>query len=110
MTYLYIFGAAFAVYYFRRYWLTPWARYVSHSSTKRNDNFLTVKHVAWYPPFLDQEVTYHNFRGDWANVSTGNVPWGASYKHEFHQLALDGILQAAVARDIETEEILGGVK
>lgn len=102
-----------AAYYVRRYWLTPWARFVSLTETKKNGAFLTVKHVNWYPPFLDRVATYHRAENplyslsSWANAETGQVPWGAeSYGHEFHQRQLDGLLQAARARNAETEELL----
>ncbi len=45
MTYAIAFGAAFLVYYLRKYWLSPWGVYVSHSRTKAGDVFLTVKHT-----------------------------------------------------------------
>jgi len=108
--------AAF-LYYIRKYWMSPWARYVSHIVTKENGYFLTVKHVHWYPPFLEYEATYHRFPNKeymhtvrhWANTETGYVPNGtdATYSHSGRQLKLDGILQAAIARDAETRELIG---
>lgn len=110
MIYLYAIGAACALYYFRRFWVTPWARFVRHSSTKTAGDFLTVRHVRWYPPFLDFECTYHRGMGrnrHWVDVDSGRVPFGSrEFGHEFHQLTLDGMLDAAWARQIETDEIL----
>ena len=129
MTYLAIIGAVTLVWYFRRVWLTPWARYVSHTCVKSDmvklgsittkvgkpeivGYFLTVKHVTGWPPFLDREATYYrDTDGGWACTETGYVP-GHAEKFACgclrigKQINLDGIITAALARDIETQELI----
>jgi|SRR6478609_1187354 len=121
---VYLIGAAavFLVYYIRRYWMSPWATYISHSETRRNGVFLTVRHVAWYPPFLSYDETYHQAHREdyntrtinWSNSRTGTIPLGCpkySYDDQScHQRQLSCMLKSAQARSAEIEEILGGVR
>ncbi len=101
MKFLIVSAIVFVIYYLRRYWLTPWARFVSFTSTKRGDWFLTVKHVHWYPPFLDYEATYHLYnKGCWSDDKTGSVPWDS------HQDQLTWITQAQLARERQVNEIM----
>lgn len=115
MIYLYIAAAIFLAYYVRRFWLAPWARYVRHSVVKASapivSAFLTVKRVHWYPPFLEYEETWHsNCRDNWgrtwfresdgaqaANTMSFVLPDRAS--------RLTAMLEAARAREVETEEL-----
>ncbi len=75
---------ALVLWWARRWLLTPWCRYVSHTkgfrSTKYPDwenYFVTLRHVHWYPPFSDFDRTYRSFingsRYYWANEGTGDM-------------------------------------
>lgn len=111
---LFIAGAAFAVYYFRRYWLTPWGIYVSHTETKSGGVFMTVRHVRWYPPFLNFERVYHRDGGfRWVEEGTGYEPPNGGELARNHQSKLEAMIRTARARQSETEEMLrptGAVK
>lgn len=103
---LLIAAIAFAIYYFRRYWLTPWGTYVSHSETKAGDVFLVVRHVHWYPPFLDFERTYHGSGiHSWSEEKSGNLLRANGTNDP--QSRLDAMLVAAKARQAELDEIMG---
>lgn len=105
--YLYIAAALFAVYYFRRYWLSPWGVYVRHTETKTGGVFMTVRHIRWYPPFLSFERTYHRIKDSyWTEESTGWMPehgYGGPFPER--QSLLTGMHDAAVCRERETEEL-----
>ncbi len=103
MIYKIIFGALFMVYYLRKYWLNPWATYVSHSDTKTGHTFLTVKHVHWYPPFLEYNEVYHHSRGTvWSSEKTGRIPDDSDLNR---QVKLTNIYLVAKARLEELEEL-----
>lgn len=112
---------ALVLWWGKRYLLTPWARYVEHSpvtSEKKQYRvadetkqwFLTVRHVHWYPPFSDYDVTYRSFtsaannRYWWAAEATGAQ---VSNGHDRH---LTSIAVIADSRLEETAELLRSVR
>lgn len=110
MIYAIVFGALFLVYYLRKYWLSPWATYVSHTRTKAGDTFLTVKHVHWYPPFLEHQETYHtSTEGVWANERTGVLckkrDWTDMIPSRDERRMLTAMVRIAEARKVELEEL-----
>lgn len=108
MPYLCIAAAIFAVYGFRRYWLTPWGEYVSHSETKAGDVFMVVRHVRWYPPFLSYERTYHAKPKVyvWSDEKTGWIPPDQGSTWVNRQNQLNAMYVAAKGRLAETEELI----
>jgi len=110
----YLMPPALVLWWARRWLLTPWARYVSHekcpvlNTDKERDHqpwFMTVRHVHWYPPFTDYEVTYRSFRSDrwhtfWAREGTGSLLLEGQCR------LLDNQLIIAESRVRETEELI----
>jgi len=118
---------AILLWWARRWLLTPWARYVSHTTepgqeakvvnyvmreATRTNWFLTVRHVHWWPPFSDYDVTYRSFissdlyttRYWWASENTGETV------SEQRDNMLTSMAKIADYRARETEEMLKGVK
>ena len=114
MIYLYTSAALFGVYYLRKFWLAPWARYVRHSiaTSKQGQHvFLTVKRVRWYPPFLEYEETWHSnsfaYGGDriWGREHDGADDGRKSVFAIERSSPLSAILLAAIGREAELEEL-----
>lgn len=95
-------AALFTVYYCRRVWLTPWGMYVRHTETKTAGVFMVVRHVHWYPPFLDFTLTYHlspSVHSAWTEETSGHEPDAA------HRKLLTNMHFAAKYREAETEDL-----
>lgn len=110
--YLYAAGIAFVIYYFRRYWLSPWGVYIRHTETKSGGVFMTVRHVRWYPPFLNFERTFHraNSSSLWVEESSGWCPGSGGEFSANRQGRLVNMLAVAKSREAETEELLSASK
>lgn len=99
---VYVGVALFAIYYFRKYLISPWATYISHSRTEITNRvivYLTVKHTRWYSPFLNFEHIYHINLNSWSEEKTGYIP------SDSKQRKLNAIYCAARDREIETEKL-----
>jgi hypothetical protein len=101
---------ALVLWWARRWLVTPWGRYVTSvpapTDDKRPHYFITVRHVHWWPPFSDYDVTYRSFWYTaqdcyyWAEERTG-----ATILDE-RDRQLTRMVRAAESRAKETEEIL----
>jgi len=106
-------GPAFLLWWFRRWWMAPWGTYVSHEvvlleketvRSKEKRYLMTVRHRRWYPPFSEYDVTWarhlNGSRYVWARERTGEVAFDWSH------YKLDWMLEAAIVRQAQTEEMV----
>lgn len=108
----------------------PWGRYVTHSAVPRAEKakpsygaaketepkqwFITVRHVHWWPPFADYDVTYRSFYQKTGLYSAERYWWASEVTGRTISNERDGMLTAMVmiadTRFEETEEMLKGTK